>query len=367
MSRRITALSALLLLAAWTVDMLTPQRLVAAILLAVPVAVAALYLRPNASRWFILAALFADGAAGWFNAAREGWHWDAVSVGNRLLVALSIVLVGVLGSIARAALEETGRLNGQQSSFDEIARKNEELVALNASLADRGTVIRDIVYALSHDLRTPLAAASMTLQQALEGRYGPLPEAYQDIVRRSLESNRELGRLAETLLLVARYESGEQSKFRRPIEIAALSSSVVAELEPLCSAKHIQIGVDITGPAVVMGDEAELRRAMVNLLANAIKATPDEGTIHLQVSARDRRLVVAVEDSGYGLREDQLAGLFQRMPEADRPSPGAGTGLGLYIARRIAEQHGGSISYEQRQPHGSTFSLELPLAVAEIT
>ena len=104
---------------------------------------------------------------------------------------------------------------GQSRLFDELAKKNNEL-------AQRSEVIRDIVYALSHDLRTPLAAAGLTLRQAREGAYGPMPERYREILDRSISANDELQRLAETLLLVAQYESGDRTAERRTIELNRL-------------------------------------------------------------------------------------------------------------------------------------------------
>lgn len=279
---RIALLSSLLWAAAWAWDMFTPQRLVAAILLTVPVAIASLYLERRLSQSFIVAALSADGIAGWFNGVGEGGHWDGASIANRALAGLSIVLVGILGSMARAAAQESGRLAARQTLFGELARKNDELIAANSSLEDRSTVIREIVYALSHDLRTPLAAAAMTLQQAIDGKFGALPPDYHEILRRSVESNNELRRLAETLLIVARYESGEQSTLRCQVAMDRLVRSVVKELEPLWASKRLAVEIDGSGTMAVLADEGELRRAIVNLLANAIRATPDGGHIALR-------------------------------------------------------------------------------------
>jgi signal transduction histidine kinase len=342
-SQRIRALSIALLVAAWTVDMFTPQPLVAAILLTVPVAVASLYVDLPFARVIIIAALAADIAAGWYNGWRDGGHWDAIAIGNRVLAAFSIVLVGALGSRARAATQQSERL------------------AAHRLLAERGEVIRDIVHAISHDLRTPLAATAMTLQQAIDGKYGVLPPEYQDILRRSVESNNELRRLAETLLLVARYESGEYSQLRRQVSLERLVRSVVDELEPLWSEKHIHVSITNEDQSVVRGDEAELRRAIINLFANAIKATPEEGDIALQLSRNGAHALLSIEDTGYGVADERRASLFERIPASDVTPHGAGSGLGLYIVRRIAEQHGGSVSYAPRDPNGSVFVIVLPL------
>lgn len=517
-------LSICLLLGAWLVDMFTPQAFVAAILLTVPVALASVYLERRFTGWMVGAALVADAFAGWFNGIREGGHWDAIAIGNRLLAASSVVLVGVLGNVAQSAARRSGILSARQRQsarldavrraferirstlnvdlvsraivreavetfgadaatlsdihdglasdveyafergdsdvtvrrpnrapglaqfiqraiataevvtllptdpvarlcldalgaaqarivplsdtrtaqavlvlvarsapaddpepdivlrtfgeqagiaiaqarvFVELAAKNEALVSANAATAERGDVIREIVYALSHDLRTPLAAAAMTMQQALDGKYGPLPEPYRDLLRRAIQSNEELRRLAETLLIVARYESGDRSTSRAPVRIGALVRAIVNELEPLWHAKSIKMRVVEDASALVSGDEAELRRAVMNLVANAIAWTPEDGTITAEVSVTEDRVNIDVADDGYGVPPEERASLFERSKTPGRA--GAGSGLGLYIVRRIAESHGGSVSFRPRDPRGSEFSVELPASLIEVS
>ena len=253
----------------------------------------------------------------------------------------------------------------QASLFLVLAQRNDELGTANVALRERGDVIRDIVYALSHDLRTPLSAARMTMHQALAGAFGPLPEAYREILQRSLSSNDELQRLAETLLLVSKYESGEASTRREAVALAPLATDVAVELEPLWRGKRLQVEVAAPSRPVVSGDERELRRAIVNVLANAIAWTPAGRRIALRVDGNDASATVTVEDEGYGVAEPERAQLFERVRQT--PSrQGAGSGLGLYIVRRIAESHGGSIAYAPRPSGGSTFTLTLPLAPAAV-
>ncbi|MGA3036955.1 MAG: HAMP domain-containing sensor histidine kinase [Vulcanimicrobiaceae bacterium] len=507
--RLLTALCIAGLVGAFTIDLVTPQLFIAAILLDVPIVLSAFAGNRRLTGPLVVAALVANIVAGYINGLQAGGVWDSVALGNRALSALSIILVGWLGlalhrgaeqqgiataiasavrrernlreasesiraslsealverAIAREALwlvsatrvslyrattsgtatrfeatqdrkevveiteaprpeiqsalaralearepsllsrdDAMGRLVldaleidsavvvplidgptrfgtllvslnratteedllslrafaeaavialGQSRLFDELARKNDEL-------AQRSEVIRDIVYALSHDLRTPLAAAGLTLRQARDGSYGPMPQRYVEILDRSVSANDELQRLAETLLLVAQYESGDRTAERRAIEIDRLVRDVVAQLQPLADSKKLTVEVTTTD-AVVSGDSGELRRALVNLFANAVNWSKDGGRVAIQMHVEGRMVSISVADEGFGVPDDIRDTLFMRVAGAH--ARGGGTGLGLYIVRRIAEEHGGKVHYEPNMPQGSIFTLELPRVV----
>ncbi|MBV8147836.1 MAG: HAMP domain-containing histidine kinase, partial [Candidatus Eremiobacteraeota bacterium] len=247
----------------------------------------------------------------------------------------------------------------QAGLFTQLGRQNEEIARQKDEIVRRGDVIRDIVYALAHDLRTPLAAADVTMKQALTGAYGALPDRYQAILRASLAANEDERRIVETLLLVARYEAGEESRVREPVACDELVNRVVDDLRPIGEAKGVVLQADVLDrPLSVVGDADEIRRAIINLVANAVEATPQAGTVRIRGDRRNGKVVIAVEDDGYGVPPERRDSLFQRFGGGSRV--GAGTGLGLYIVRRIAEKHGGSVAYAPHEPRGSRFSLVLP-------
>jgi len=259
----------------------------------------------------------------------------------------------------RAFAQQAAMALEQAHLFTQLGERNREIARQKDELADRDDVIRDIVYALAHDLRTPQAAAHVTMTQALAGAYGELPERYRDILQTAIAANHDQRRIVETLLLVARYEAGETSAVRERVSCGELMSRIAAELRPVAEVKGLALRVELPPAALVtIADPHEIGRAIANLLANAIDATPGGGHVVLTGSRKGEMLAIIVDDDGFGVREEQRDGLFQRFGG----HPRSGTGLGLYIVRRIAEKYGGSVAYAPREPRGSSFTLTLPAA-----
>jgi signal transduction histidine kinase len=235
-----------------------------------------------------------------------------------------------------------------------------DLAKQNHRLSEKQGVIQGLIDAISHDLRTPLAALSVTLKQAGDGAYGELPAEYVGVLRESKNSIDEIGNLAETLLLVARLESGGLREVRSRVRLDAIVRELAAEFSAMASSRGIDIVTRGSDDAVALGARGDVRRAIANLFANAITHTPSGGTVEVCARRGPRSVEVTVVDDGYGIDEEYRASLFERFSRAAQA--GTGTGLGLHIVRRVAEEMGGSVRYEPRAPRGSCFTLSFPVA-----
>ncbi|GGI87928.1 MULTISPECIES: sensor histidine kinase [Deinococcus] len=234
--------------------------------------------------------------------------------------------------------------------LDDLRRNQEQL-------AERGELLRDLVYAFSHDLRTPLLANAMNMRAALKGAYGELPAPYRATLTNGLEANETLLNLADQLLSVAKFESGEaEGEEPEVVRLRETVLSVVNDLNPRAEAKSVTVETDLSG-VTVLGRKHDLRRAVQNLVDNAIKFSPSGGTVTVQLTGDGDEAILSVQDSGPGIPAERLPRLFQRFRGG---GAGSGSGLGLYLTRRIAEAHGGSVRYSRTARAQSQFILSLP-------
>ncbi len=270
---------------------------------------------------------------------------------------VAIVLLGdaepddTLVPLARAFARQAASALAQARLFEQLADRNE-------ALEERSAVIRDLVYALSHDLRTPLAALAMTMRQAQRGDYGDLPAPYRTILDHSIVATDDVARLAETLLLVARFESGDHRSERGPVDLNELAAQIAAEFAATANVAGVTLHVAGEAPPLA-GDRSDLRRAVTNLVANAIAHTPQGGNVTVELGTESGAVIVRVIDDGYGVDPDARARLFTRFAPG-QSRRGGGTGLGLYIVGRVAAAAGGTAGYEPNTPRGSIFWMRLP-------
>jgi signal transduction histidine kinase len=278
----------------------------------------------------------------------------AIAIGAGVLGALVLMrLVGVIRALdhlriderlARAEAETAQRLLTEQNErLREADRMKDEFVAL-----------------ISHDLRTPLTSIIGYAELALEDELDDGARMYVEVIERNAE---RLLVLVNDLLFVARLQTGDLALEAGDVELAGLVRETIQAHEPRASAKRIALTSDLDPLPPLHADGGRLLQVLDNLLSNALKFTPDNGAVHVSLRRDGGVARLEVSDTGIGIAQTDQRRLFERFFRAgsavERQLPG--TGLGLYIARVIAEAHGGSLSVRSELGRGSTFTLDLPL------
>ena len=258
---------------------------------------------------------------------------------------------------------------------DELLARVRSLLRLKHSVDERDSIARqreDYVSRLTHDLRTPLVAADRMLLLFQQGALGELSPTMLEAFATMQRSNQNLLQMVNTLLEVYRFEAGRKTLSFFPIDLRALLQEVVNELTPLAAEKKLAIIAEFNQQAQVnkvMGDRLELHRLFTNLIGNAIKFT-DTGsiTIRFNPTIEPKNLppklqatayvAIEIEDTGAGIAIDEQATMFERFRQGSHKR--SGSGLGLYLSRRIVEAHQGTIQLSSEPGKGSTFTVYLP-------
>jgi signal transduction histidine kinase len=231
----------------------------------------------------------------------------------------------------------------RKSNIRELDELAQAVNHLAYSLGQQEGLRQRLTTDVAHELRTPLSAIASHLEMMMEGIWEPSPErlqsCYEEIAR--------LSNLVSDLENLASIENGNLALHRAPLDLLALAHSVSANFESECAQKGIALKVE-GSPAVVNADKGRLTQVLTNLLSNALKYTPAEGHIHLQVEDTPESGVVVVADDGIGIPQEDLPLVFERFyrTDASRARATGGGGIGLAIARSIVAAHGGTITAE---------------------
>ena len=299
--------------------------------------------------------------------------WLAVTAGRRELAAIlfamavaQLVPLGLVGPPRYAAsgfrgafvLTTVAAITGLmvQRLVAETRNQNERLLELD-HLKD------EFVATASHELRTPLTSLSGYLEMSLDPAEGSLSPARENHLRIAQRNAGRLADLVDQLLFLARADSHPLELRRERIDLAELLTEAAENAGPAAAAKNIALEIEV-GPQSAVADRPQLLRVVDNLVTNAVKFTPDAGTVRLSAGGEGDAAILAVADSGAGIAPADLPDLFNRFFRGRNAVEDAvpGSGLGLAISQVIAEAHGSTIEVESTPGTGSTFRLALPLA-----
>jgi len=265
-------------------------------------------------------------------------------------------------------------------TVDELLARVRSLLRLKHSMDERDEIARqreDFVSRLTHDLRTPLVAADRMLMLFQQGALGTLSPQMQEVIAIMARSNINLLSMVNTLLEVYRFEAGRKTLALQPVNLTQLLEEVAGELTPLAQEKKLSLNLELTEELktnALIGDRLELHRLFTNLIGNAIKFT-DSGSVTIRLTFQTQftknseyqlsgksnfndYISIEIADTGPGIPAEEQTTIFERFRQGSHKS--SGSGLGLYLARRIVEAHQGIILLNSELGKGSTFIVLLP-------
>jgi signal transduction histidine kinase len=297
-----------------------------------------------------------------------------------LLVALAVVAWG-LGRLVLRPLAAMSRAAGQiaggsldvrlpPSQVREVAEVAAALAGMSAALGaalQRQAALEEerrlFIGAIAHDLHTPLFVLRGYLQ-GLENGVATTPQKVAAYVAECRTRVDTLARLIADLFAYTKVEYLEWAPQREPLELGALLRQTMAGVQPLAAAKDLVVTLDgPDAPCPLVGDRHLLTRAVENLVDNALRHTPAGGEIRVSWGAEGAQRIVRVADTGPGIAPQDLPHLFTPLyrGESSRNRQTGGAGLGLAIARRILQAHGGGLTAANRATGGAVFTATLPV------
>jgi signal transduction histidine kinase len=258
---------------------------------------------------------------------------------------------------ARAGTLDAGpEIDALGRALDQMAARVQIALA-NERAAERTR--RDLITVVSHDLRTPLASLRAMVEALDEGMVTDPTEVrrYASEMRRSTA---QLVTMVDDLFELAQLDAGAIAAETRRARLVDVVASAVDAVGPEATRKHLMVATDLGGA----GDtpcSPRLTRVLQNLLSNAVRHTPVDGSVRVTAARANGRLALAVEDTGDGICPEDLARVFDPFFRADPARSGPGAGLGRPLAKRIVDALGGDIRAESRPEAGSRFAVELPV------
>jgi heavy metal sensor kinase len=221
--------------------------------------------------------------------------------------------------------------------------------------------IKQFTADVSHELRTPLFALKGELEIALSQKRNDAE--YREAIAESLERINFLIKMVNDLLLIARFDENSMELKLEYLNLGEIVRDLHDFYLPMAQDKKLQFSIEQCDDVVFASDKTRIRQLFSNVIDNAIKFSPEQGSVTLSLTAAESAVKFLVKDTGIGIPAADIPGIFNRFYQGDKSRSGAsrGSGLGLHICKRIAEAHHGSISIERNQGPGVTAIVTLPL------
>jgi signal transduction histidine kinase len=302
-------------------------------------------MRLTRTRLLILtAATFVAPMTGLFGSTKTS---DRIVIAGCAIVLFSLVLLRMVGLVQR-----------QESA----AARERSLVETTERLRELDRLKDQFIATVSHELRTPLTSIKGYLELVLEPEASELTDQQHEFLSVIERNTDRLRRLVSDLLLVSESDAGKLDLELDDVELRAVAQQSLDASRPLALSRGISLAFPAGAPVHVMGDGVRLGQLFDNVISNALKFTPQGGSVSLRMIRSNGSAVLEVEDSGIGIPEAEQVAVFDRFFRAKAAREGAiqGSGLGLPISQAIARAHGGLIEVSSNETVGTTFRVALP-------
>ncbi len=300
-----------------------------------------------------------DGVVGYLclgDHQTSGYTSRDMSVLNTIADELTIAIQNAL------SIQEVKDLNsGLQQRVDEATK---ELRASNAQLQKLDKMKDEFVSITSHQLRTPLTSVKGYISMVLDGDAGEVNESQRKLLNEAFNSSERMVHLIGDFLNVSRLQTGKFMIEKTPTDLAKVVQQEVDGLKPSALSRNMKLECKIAKKIPILElDEGKFRQVIMNFADNAIYYSHENSKIDISLSVEGGEVVYTVKDTGIGVPDaerTQLFTKFYRATNAKRQRPD-GTGVGIYLAKKIVDAHGGRIIFESTEGKGSTFGFRLPI------
>jgi heavy metal sensor kinase len=258
--------------------------------------------------------------------------------------------------VSGANVREKIPLSGSDDELDRLAETLNEMLG---RIEDSMSRMRRFNANAAHELRTPISALSSQIEIILERER--TPAEYREVLGDAHGRVQALADVVEAMLRLARSEAGLDPEDRLPVAVADVLENVHEFFAPLADEGGVVLRQGPVPSVSVLGDTGWLQQLFANLVANAIKFTPEGGEVDVRADVREDRVCVRVCDTGPGIPPEDLERSFERFHRSANANGRSGFGLGLPIAREIARAHGGDVEIEKSDAAGTVFRVWLPI------
>ncbi len=282
--------------------------------------------------------------------------------GGWLMAGIVLRPINTIATLAnRITAENLSERIPERRVDDELGRLIATINGMIARLQSSFEQMREFSLSVAHELKTPLTILKGESELALNR--SPGPEETQQLVQTYLEETVRMSRIVDDLLTLAKADTGRIEVAREPLPLHAVIQELYEDTLILSAKKNLHVELVDNQPVVIAGEASRLRQLFRALVSNAVRYTDPGGSIRIACRRLGREASVEIEDTGIGIPPDSLEKIFQRFyrVDSDRSRSSGGSGLGLSIARWIADAHGGSIAVRSSPGKGSCFTVRLPV------